>query len=48
MGPPLRQEPWELFKVDNTGCLDARPAPPLGIPARDAASNPAEQALVAA
>ena len=38
------QEPWELFRVDNSGCLETDP--PLGIPAKDAASNPAEQVLV--
>ncbi|KAK9839677.1 hypothetical protein WJX81_005418 [Elliptochloris bilobata] len=37
-------EPWELFKVDNSGCLDAQPSPPLGIPAKDAATIPAKGA----
>lgn len=35
-------EPWELFRVDNSCCQGM----PLGVPEKDAASNPAEQSLV--
>ena len=35
-------EPWELFRVDNSCCTGM----PLGVPERDAASNPAGQSLV--
>ena len=34
-------EPWELFRVDNSGCSGM----PLGVPEKDAASNPAAQSL---
>ncbi|KAK9905608.1 hypothetical protein WJX75_002931 [Coccomyxa subellipsoidea] len=36
-------EPWELFRVDN-GCCQGMP---LGVPEKDATSNPAEQSLMA-
>ena len=34
-------EPWELFRVDNSCCSGM----PLGVPEKDAASNPAAQSL---
>lgn len=34
-------EPWELFRVDNSCCSGM----PLGVPEKDAASNPASQSL---
>jgi hypothetical protein len=37
-------EPWELFRVDNSCCEGM----PLGLPEKDAASNPAGQSLVVA
>lgn len=35
-------EAWELFRVDNSCCQGM----PLGVPEKDATSNPAEQSLV--
>ena len=35
-------ELWELFRVDNSCCAGM----PLGVPEKDAASNPAGQSLV--
>lgn len=35
-------ELWELFRVDNSCCKGM----PLGVPEKDAASNPAGQSLV--
>ncbi len=35
-------ELWELFRVDNSCCTGM----PLGVPEKDAASNPAGQSLV--